>query len=179
MMLAPQIEGSAPIHSTAVNFLESFRQRIEAGLLTGKPHPRSRYRVTGFGPGHLAFEAEDWWSAVNVGLNQVELRIPRSGSVQYRVRYRRWASFALGFCGALGLLGLVLLLTLDVRGYIARQPGARLPGLSLEQNVAIAWAMVLFWGFVWPWLLIVLHKGPLHRLVARLVAEVDAAARGA
>jgi hypothetical protein len=30
------------------------------------------------------------------------------------------------------------------------------------------------WGFIWPWLLISLHKRPLHRLIARLIAEVDA-----
>ena len=33
--------------------------------------------------------------------------------------------------------------------------------------------MVLFWGFIWPWLLIAIHKRPLHRLVARIVSEVD------
>jgi hypothetical protein len=49
-----------------------------------------------------------------------------------------------------------------------------IPGLSVEQNLLIAWVMVLFWGFIWPWVLISLHKRPLHRLIARLIAEVDA-----
>ena len=51
-----------------------------------------------------------------------------------------------------------------------------IPGLSIEQNLLIGWLMVLFWGFIWPWLLISLHKRPLHGLVARLIAEVDAQA---
>lgn len=34
--------------------------------------------------------------------------------------------------------------------------------------------MVVFWGFVWPWILILLHKRPLHSLMARLITEVDA-----
>jgi hypothetical protein len=42
----------------------------------------------------------------------------------------------------------------------------------------IAWAMVLFWGFAWPWLLIGLHKCPLRRLVTRIVAEADEEAAG-
>jgi len=36
--------------------------------------------------------------------------------------------------------------------------------------------MVLFWGFVWPWLVMLLHKRSLRRLIARLIAEVDAGA---
>lgn len=38
--------------------------------------------------------------------------------------------------------------------------------------------MVILWGFVWPWLLIALHKKPLRRLIAGLIAEVDAQAAG-
>jgi hypothetical protein len=49
-----------------------------------------------------------------------------------------------------------------------------MPGLSIDQNLALAWLMVVFWGFLWPWLLISMHKRPLRRLVTRLIAEVDA-----
>jgi len=49
-----------------------------------------------------------------------------------------------------------------------------IPGLSTEQNLLIAWSMVLFWGFVWPWLLIHLHQRPLRRLLERVISEVDA-----
>jgi hypothetical protein len=69
-----------------------------------------------------------------------------------------------------------MLLSLDVRGYVARHQRSMIPGLSIEQNVAIAWLMVLFWGFIWPWLLIALHKRPLRRLVTRLIGEVDVVA---
>jgi hypothetical protein len=48
--------------------------------------------------------------------------------------------------------------------------------MSIDQNLSVAWLMVLFWGFVWPWLVIVLHKRPLRRLITRLIAEVDAGA---
>ena len=44
------------------------------------------------------------------------------------------------------------------------------------QNVAVAWAMALFWGLVWPWLLILIHRWPLRRLMQRLIADVDSAA---
>jgi len=176
MTFAPQIEGAVGVRSSAAQFVQAFRQRVAAGLLLGRPHPRSNYRIAEASPGHLRVRAADWWTAINVGLNEIELRLPQPGSVHFRVRYWRWASYAIGVSGVLGLIGLVLLLALDARGYIARQPSARLPGLSIDQNLLIAWVMVLFWGFVWPWLLITLHKRPLRRLVVRLIAEVDAQA---
>jgi hypothetical protein len=173
MTLAPQIEGTVAIHSSTAQLLRAFQQRVAAGLLVGQPHSRSNYLVVEAGPGQLRVHAADWWTAINVGLNELELRLPQPGFVHYRVRYWRWACYALGLSGILGLIGLVLLLTLDVRGYIARHSHAMLPGFSIDQNLLIAWAMVLFWGFAWPWLLIALHKRPLRRLVTRLIGEVD------
>jgi len=176
MTLTPRIEGTVTIRSTAAVFLAAFRQRVAAGLVTGHPHPRSNYVVVETGHGHLRLRAADWWTAINVGLNELELQLPGDGIVHYRVRYWRWALYALGLAGGLGLIGLALLLALDVRGYIVRHPTTMLPGFSIGQNLLIAWGMVLFWGFVWPWLLIALHKRPLRRLVGRLIAEVDAQA---
>jgi hypothetical protein len=95
------------------------------------------------------------------------------------VQYWRWAGYALGVSAILGIIGLSLLLAFDVRGYIASHAASRVPGLSIDQSLAIAWSMVLFWGFVWPWFLIALHKRPLRRLIARLIAEVDAQATDA
>jgi hypothetical protein len=175
-MLTPSIAGAVPIRASAVQFVGAFQQRVAAGLLMGHPHPRSNYRVISAGADELRVCAADWSTAINVGLNDIELRLPRAGSVHYQVRYWRWASYVLGLGGALGLVGLALLLTADVRGYITAHSTARLPGLSVNQNVLVVWAMVLFWGFAWPWLLIALHKRPLHRLIVRLVSEVDAAA---
>ncbi len=173
MTLAPEIHGSVPIRSTPPAFLERFRQRVASGLLTGQPHPRSNYVVTRADTQRLHVRAADWWTAINVGLNELDLELSQRGMVRYQVHYWRWASFVIGLSGVLGLIGLLLLLTFDVRSYITQSPGAMVPGLSVDQNLMIAWAMVLFWGFVWPWLLILLHKRPLRRLVARLIGQVD------
>jgi hypothetical protein len=176
MTLAPLIEGTVPIRSTPDQFVKGFRERVTAGLLSGKPHPRSNYQVTDANSTRLRVRAADWWTALNVGLNEMEFQFPRQGVLQYRVRYWRWAGYVIGLSGVLGVVGLILLLTLDVRGYIDRQGVGWFRGLSTDQNLALAWAMVLFWGFVWPWLLIAFHKGPVRRLVVRLVSEVDARA---
>jgi hypothetical protein len=176
MTLAPQIEGSVAVRSSAAQLVPALRQRVAAGLVLGRPHPRSNYQVTEAGSTHVRVRAADWRTAINVGLNELDLRLAQPGAVHFRVRYWRWAAYVLGLGAVLGLVGLVLLLAVDVRGYIAEHPRSRLPGLSIDENVAVAWTLVLFWGFVWPWLLIALHKRPLHRLVAGLIADVDAQA---
>ena len=174
--LTPKTEGTAAIRSTAEQFFEAFRARVAAGLLTGRPHPRSNYVVTDASATHLEVCAADWWTAINVGLNRLELRPLRPGLIRYDVQYWRWARYVLALCSLPGLVGLALLLSSDVRGYIARHPSSMIPGMSIEQNLSVAWLMVLFWGFVWPWLIILLHKRSLRRLIARLIAAVDAGA---
>ena len=175
MRLFASVEGAASIRAQPRPFVTAFVRRIETGLLRGASPRRSRYVVTRHEGDGLAFRAVNWLTAINVGLNDVELAVSSDG-VRYLIRYPRWARYVLLLSGGLGVVFLALLLVGDVRSYISGHSESRLPGLSVEQNVAIAWAMALFWGFVWPWILIALHKRPLRGLMARLIAEVDAAA---
>jgi hypothetical protein len=169
----PEIEGALAIRSASALFRRAFSARVAAGLLAGHPHPRSNYQVVEEGPDRLRVRAVDWWTAINVGLNDLELTFGAPDSVSYRVRYWRWTWYAVGLGAALGTIGLVLLLTLDVRPYIAGEGWGMIPGLSADQNLSVAWVMVVFWGFVWPWLLVSLHKPSLRGLVVRLIREVD------
>ena len=174
MSILPEVEGTVSIASSSDRFFHACRQRVAAGLLTGQPHPRSNYMVSGASHDHLEIRAADWRTTINVGLNTMVLRYAHPGTIHYRIRYWPWAQFAIRLSGGMGLIGVVLLLGFDVRGYIANHESSMIPGLSIEQNWRIAWLMVLFWGFVWPWLLISLHKRPLRGLIARLISEMDA-----
>jgi hypothetical protein len=42
-----------------------------------------------------------------------------------------------------------------------------------RMGAAIFWGMAAFWGFVWPWLMIALHKPFAKRCLNRVLAEVD------
>lgn len=170
------VEGTTAIRSDPRAFLAAFARRVASGLFPGAPALRTRYTVTREGADALHFGAANWPTATNVGLNEVELVPTSNGRVRYTVRYPRWAIYALGLGDLIGLALIAFLVLFDIRGYLERHPDSTLPGLSLDQNVAIAWAMAFFWGFVWPWILIALHKGPLRRLIERLIAEVDAEA---
>jgi hypothetical protein len=142
----------------------------------GAARSRNNYVVTRRGADVLAFRAASWWTAVNVGLNDVELALDLEGRLRYGVSYRRWMGYAVLVCAALGAGFIVFLLTSDVRAYLVENPFSMVPGLSLDQNVAIAWGMAVFWGFAWPWILTALHRRPLRKLISRLIAEVDATA---
>jgi hypothetical protein len=171
------VEGSKPIRSAPRAFVAAFARRIATGLFPGPPSERARYTVTREGGDSLHFRAANLWTATNVGLNEVELAAS-GGRVRYTVRYTRWAVFTLALADTIGVLLIAFFVLFDIRTYLAQHPASTLPFLSLDQNVALAWAMALFWGFAWPWILIAMHKGPLRRLTEGLVDEVDAAAAG-
>ena len=176
MWCSPRVDGTTIIRAKPRAFVSAFVQRIETGLLRGASSRRCRYVVTRHGDDGLAFHATNWLTAFNVGLNDVELAVASDGRVSYTIQYRRWAAYALSLSAGLGLALGASFLVIDIRAYVERNAASRIPGLSTGQNVAVAWAMALFWGFVWPWILIAFHRRPVGRLMERLIAEVDAAA---
>ncbi len=171
--------GTTNIRAKSAGFLSAFTRRVETGLLSGAPASRSRYLVTQKHDNTLRFRAETYWTAINVGLNDVQLTVDSDGLVTYTIRFLRWAGYVLGLGAALGIILVVMFTTIDLRSYIAAHRGSSVPGLSIDQNVTLAWGMVLFWALVWPWILIACHKRPLRRLMNRIIAEVDAVAMNA
>jgi hypothetical protein len=176
MWFLPRTEGSAPIRSEPESFVQAFARRIETRLLPHASPRRSRYAVSRKGRDGLAFRAADWLTAVNVGLNDVELTTS-AGQVRYTIEYWRWAAYVVLLCAAIGLAVVLVFLSFDIRGYVDRHPEGSFPGLTADQNVAVGWSMALFWGFVWPWIMIALHKRPVRMLMERIIAEVDLDAR--
>jgi hypothetical protein len=169
--VTPDIEGTVPIRSSIGVFVAAMRERVATGLLTS---PRARYVVSGADATGIEVRAVDWRTAIDIGLNQIELSQGEPGSIHYRVRYWRWASYVIGLSGAIGFVGVALMLGFDVRDYIERHQASRIPGLSTQQNLLMLWVMIAFWGFVWPWVLIAAHKVPLRRLITSIITDVDA-----
>jgi len=176
VIFAPRIEGTAFIQAPPSAFLSGFRRRAENGLLSGRPHARSNYAVTRAEADRLRVSAVDWRTAFNVGLNEIELLATKAGVVDYRIGYKRWAAYAVALSAAIAVTMIGVLLSIDLHTYIENHRGTVFPGLSVDQQVRVAWALVVFWGFVWPWLLIAFHKRPLRQLFERIVSEVDAVA---
>ena len=181
MSALPHTHGERPIRSRAGAFIAAFAKRIGTGLLPGRipgqRSSRSRYAITERSGVSMRFTASDWPTALAVGLNDVEMTAS-DGRARYEIRYGRWAAYVVTLGAAIGLALIALFLVLDMREYIERHPGSRIPGLTIGQNLAIAWAMAVFWGFIWPWILIAIYPGPLRRLMDRIIDEVDREAEG-
>ncbi|HEX2443424.1 MAG TPA: hypothetical protein VHJ77_05720 [Vicinamibacterales bacterium] len=173
MWFLPRTVGTAPVRAQPEAFVRSFARRIETGLLGPR---RSRYAISRQERHGLAFRAADWPTALSVGLNDVELTVA-AGHARYSIQYWRWAAYGVALSAAIGVGLAVLFLALDVREYVDRDLLWMIPGLTTDQNVAIAWSMVVFWGFMWPWILVGLHKRSLRQLMERLISEVDESAR--
>jgi hypothetical protein len=166
-LFSPTFGGTVRIRTPRTEFLERVRRRIDAGFLTGEASGRSQYVVSQQTDCKLTFCAGDFMTAINVGLNQVELRIPEDQWLEYEVTYRRWAAY----CVALGaLLGTALI------ACFLLMPGMRSDVAAYQGGAVVFWGSVAFWGFFWPWLLIALHKPFAERSLNQVLAEIDSQA---
>src|SRR5438105_13841942 len=158
MTLLARTEGTVGIRAGAQAFVCAFAQRVETGLLAGAAQRRNRYVITRRGSDGVAFRAMDWLTAFNVGLNDVEITTASEGKVRYTIQYRRWAAYVLLFGVAFALVLGALPIFFDRSGYIERNAVSRMPGLSIDQNVTIFWAMGVFSAFAWRAIIVRLHQ---------------------
>jgi hypothetical protein len=166
------VEGETTIHSPAEAFLPTFERRVLDGLFAPGNRKRANYVITTNASDGLRFRAKDWATAASIGLNEVELRA--SGSrLRFQVRYPRWAAFVLALGAAIGAALIAAFLIIDLPRYIRAHPLSQIPGLSIGLAVAAAWGLAIFFGFVWPWLLILFHRGQVRNAMRTLIAEVD------
>jgi hypothetical protein len=152
----------AGIDTGSTEFLDRLRRRLDAGFLTGTPHWRSHYVVTEHADREITFVAADFMRAINVGINWVRVQIAEEHGLEYVVTYWRWAAYCVALCALLSsVVAVGVLLFQDLRTQIDRT------------GAAIGWGMVIFWGFVWAWLLIALHKPFSKQCLNRVLAEID------
>jgi hypothetical protein len=173
--LFPAFDGKVNIASSDAAFLEGMKTRVQAGLLTGKSHWRSRYAIAGNTEEELAFRASGMMTAINVGLNEVTLRTAGDHSLEYSVSYLRWAAYVVGLGACLGIAFVLAFLFLDVEAQIGRYSFVADPVLNRSVGLAFFWILILFWAVVWPWILIAMHRPVARRLLDRIIREVDAA----
>jgi len=172
-LFAPTFGGSFVPRLEGRVFLDRFARRVEAGLLMGRPHFRSRYSVVNRSSDELVIRSNDFWTDFNVGLNDITLRLGRDGAIEYRVTFWRWLRGGVVFCGAMGVAFLVMyFLPLpepwNITAQLKRYPPSWEP---------FFWGSLVWWGVIWPWVLAAAHRGPANRFLRHILGEVDAAER--
>jgi len=159
-VLAPEFEGRLAVARIPDDFLPSVARRVQSGLLVPGVRTRAQYEVTRLTRDALAFRASDLWTAISIGLNEVELDHEGSSTIRYRVRFRRWTLYAVALSAVIGVL-LALGWAFDISGIAGEGP----------VHASLFWASVGFWGFAWPWILTALHKKPAARCLERILRE--------
>jgi hypothetical protein len=158
----PRFEGEVSSDRIPDDFLARIERRVRDGLFIPGSRVRANYRVLSSSREALAFEAADFLTAWNVGLNDVELRRSTPSTIAYRVGFGRWTRYCV-IQGA--LLGAIL------AGCYAFIPAMRRDVASFPNGPVIFWGMAIFWTLCWPWLLTALHRPFARRALDRILLE--------
>lgn len=164
-LFRPRFEGSLELPGLPADFADRVAARVESGLLRPGSRQRANYRVTAREPAAVRFGADDFSTAINLGLNAVEVERAGAERLAYRVAFPVWARYVRALSAAIGSVLALCSLIPTVRAEIDAYPGGE----------AWFWGMVLFWGLVWPQLLVALHKRAAARFLERVLREELAA----
>ncbi len=167
-LFRPEFSGTYCPERLRPDFIAVLAGRVRSGLFPLASKRRNRYAVVSESEKELRFRSEGLLSSISIGWNDVHARIdsaPDSAPrVCYEVRYFGWAKYSVILCAIIGI-ALIAGWSLFGEKFGARRSAAK----------PIFWAMVMFWCFVWPWILVAIHKRPAPRALERLLAEVNGA----
>ena len=136
---------------------------MEEGLFQPGSRRRANYSVRSTGREDIAFGADDFMTAYNVGLNDVIIRRRGSNAVLYQAKFWRWTWGAVTHGVVLGLILSVCAFTVpDMRRQIEVYPS----GLALFISIN------LFFSLLWPWILTAIHRRFAEKALRRILSEV-------
>jgi len=167
-MFRAEFEGTFSPERLRGDFVAALAKRVRSGLFPRASQRRNRYAVVEESEKEMRFRSDGFLTSFNIGWNDVRVRVESAAGAPPRVRYEAsfwgWAKYSV-VLGA--FLGVVLIACwLFFRPRVAEKSAA---------GEAIFWAMVVFWCFVWPWVLIAMHKRPAARALERLLAQMNEA----
>ena len=159
----PEFEGELKNQRVPDDFVARVRKRVKVGLLQPGNRRRANYSVRSTGRDDIAFGADDFLTAYNVGLNDVIVRRRGSHAVLYHAKYWRWTWSAV-IHGA--ILGSILILCAFAIPDMRRQIDSYPFGLSLFLGIS------LFFSLLWPWILTAMHRRFAEKALRRILSEV-------
>ena len=165
-VFSPAYKGTIELETVPSDFTDRIEHRVESGLFVPGNRSRANYVVCNKSPDEIRFMADDFLTAYNVGLNDVVLKRGGQHSIAYRGKFWRWAIYAV--VQSLILATLLLLALLAV-------PGAREQVSSYSGGWIYIGALLVFFGLVWPWILVAMHRRFAARALERVVRQAVAA----
>ena len=170
----PQFSGTYQPETISTQLMTNLSKRLTTGgVFPLASSRRNRYEVLEHTDTALRFRSTSLLTGITIGLNDVSLRLDQSQPVQpaihYHVRFWTWAKYAIFLC--LGIIAPCGIFILPPLFGIDLVPPHYIAPVSQIKMVGIP--MLVFWGLVWPWLLIALHKKHAARCLENILAEVN------
>ena len=161
-VFVPRFSGELEFRALPDDLVAALESRIQEGFLVRGNHARSNYRICSSSNDSVTISADDWWTAINVGLNEVKLRREGDQRITFEVSFWRWTTYA----AMLGMLIFVVLLGACVFTDWMR------PWLSQNRLETLgACSVGIFFCLCWPWILTEFHKKPAARCLERILHE--------
>ena len=158
--------GSIEFDRLPTDWVERMTRRIETGLFTPGSRRRADYVVRSRSSDAVSFSANGFWTAFNLGLNDVELHSAEGNRVAYHGSFNRWAAYtAIQGVVVAGAILLVVLLWPGARGEVVRYGAWGWPLLI---------TLLAFFGLVWPRVLVVMHRRFASRALERIIRQAVA-----
>jgi uncharacterized membrane protein (DUF485 family) len=159
----PRFTGTMNVGRIPENFFYRMADRVRDGLFVPGSRTRANYAATRSDRYELRFAAGDWWTAINVGLNQVRLFRVDGERIGYEVTYWKWTLYAVGLGALIGLSMIAGLFFVPLEQMEVTEWG--------RQGVLIFGINAGFWCFAWPWVLTAIHKRFAARCLENIMRE--------
>ena len=170
-VFSPSFTGVHKPDRLSSDFIAKLAKRIRsAALFPFASKRRNQYRTVEQTEDSLWFRSTGLLTGINIGLNDVRIHIHRNaGEIRYDVSYWTWGKYCIYLCLGPGLLLGLFLVTPFFGLYVF--PADWYPPLKVIKTWGIP--SIIFWGLIWPWMLIQLHKRAAAKCLTRIFDEVN------
>ena len=160
----PRFQGELDLPTVPQDFTSRIADRVRQGLFLPGSRNRANYSVRGSTLDEIRFGADDLWTAINVGLNEVEIRRVGTDCLSYDVQFRRWRNYAVG-------LGLIMagVFALIILGATSMGFEKWIGAGQMKEAGGIA--IGAFFCLLWPWILVAIHKRFAAKCLVRILRE--------
>ena len=167
---SPHFSGVYKPEAIAGSFVENLAARVRKGLFPMASAQRNQYEIVGQAKDSLHFRSARLLTGITIGLNDVQIQVDRaSGEIRYEVFYWTWAKYCIYLClGIGGICGFCLMTPLFGLYLFSKES---YPSLAVIKFGVLP--MTIFWGLIWPWILIPFHKGPASKCLTKILGEVN------
>ena len=161
---APRFAGDIGLASIPADYVARLERRVEEGFLVRGNRTRANYLSQRLGDEGISIVANDFWTATNIGLNEIILHRRDVNHISYEVRFGRWTRYGVLLGISILVVGMTLYWAVGRSWAWPSQQGGILPGLA-------GLLVGLFFYLLWPWIFTEMHKKPAARCLERIVRE--------